>query len=66
MTLTNIFNDEETRHYCVVIIFFCCQIELHYAVYCCWYFVFSTKPLVMMSSYAGDRSMANGLVVFMS
>jgi len=33
-----------------------CQIEQHYAVYCYRYVVFSNKPLIMLSSYAGDRS----------
>jgi len=62
MTLTNVFNDEETHHYCDVMF---CQIELHYAIYCCCYVVCSKKPLIMMSSNAGERSITNGLMVFM-
>jgi hypothetical protein len=62
MTLTNIFNDKDTHHYCdVVYVKLNCMFPFIVAdnILC------SRKSLMMLSSRASDRSITNGLVVFM-
>jgi hypothetical protein len=63
MTLNNIFNDEDTHHYCDVIFakLNCILPFIVADISSC-----SRKCLIMLSSYASDRSITNGLVVFVS